>query len=242
MLAASAAIAAACSGGAAQPPAVAGSTPAPVATGSADQPSAVATGTGPEAAADWPTYHHDAARTGEANGLAPVNRLASAWQAKLGGAEYGQPGVRAAAGHRRPDPRRHRERHRLRAGRGQRAGGVVDVAGHAGTALATALRRHLPARHHRDHGLRPGDPPGVRRRGNHRRRPHAVRPGYRHREGGTQSRGGTAHRRSGGPPAAGRADPPGRLGVHPVRRPGRGLCAVRGRGGGRTHQRDRGHP
>jgi polyvinyl alcohol dehydrogenase (cytochrome) len=41
--------------------------------------------------ADWPTYHHDNARTGVAGQLAPVGTLRRAWQAKLDGAVYGQP-------------------------------------------------------------------------------------------------------------------------------------------------------
>ncbi len=41
--------------------------------------------------ADWPTYHHDNARTGVAPRLAPVGRLSWAWEAKLDGAVFGQP-------------------------------------------------------------------------------------------------------------------------------------------------------
>ncbi|MGA8521392.1 MAG: PQQ-binding-like beta-propeller repeat protein, partial [Pseudonocardiaceae bacterium] len=41
--------------------------------------------------ADWPTYHHDNARTGVAGQLAPLGTLRPAWQAKLDGAVYGQP-------------------------------------------------------------------------------------------------------------------------------------------------------
>jgi PQQ-like domain len=40
---------------------------------------------------DWPTYHHDNARTGVAAGLAPLGCLSRAWQARLDGAVYGQP-------------------------------------------------------------------------------------------------------------------------------------------------------
>ncbi|WP_336159420.1 outer membrane protein assembly factor BamB family protein [Amycolatopsis sp. VC5-11] len=43
------------------------------------------------AAGDWPTYHHDNARTGEAADLAPLGTLGTAWQATLDGAVYGQP-------------------------------------------------------------------------------------------------------------------------------------------------------
>jgi polyvinyl alcohol dehydrogenase (cytochrome) len=41
-------------------------------------------------ATDWPTYHHDNARTGAAN-LAPLGQLTVAWRAALDGAVYGQP-------------------------------------------------------------------------------------------------------------------------------------------------------
>ena len=40
---------------------------------------------------DWPTYHHDNARTGLASQLAPLGILGRAWQAPLDGAVYGQP-------------------------------------------------------------------------------------------------------------------------------------------------------
>jgi outer membrane protein assembly factor BamB len=40
---------------------------------------------------DWPTYHHDNARTGVAEGFAPLGTLSRAWQARLDGAVYGQP-------------------------------------------------------------------------------------------------------------------------------------------------------
>jgi outer membrane protein assembly factor BamB len=51
-------------------------------------------GTAPPAAvspADWPTYHHDNARTGVAGQLASLGTLRRAWQAQLDGAVYGQP-------------------------------------------------------------------------------------------------------------------------------------------------------
>jgi polyvinyl alcohol dehydrogenase (cytochrome) len=41
--------------------------------------------------ADWPTYHHDNARTGVADQLAALGTLRAAWQTKLDGAVYGQP-------------------------------------------------------------------------------------------------------------------------------------------------------
>ncbi len=43
------------------------------------------------AATDWPTYHHDNARTGVAAGFGTVTKLTTAWHAKLDGAVYGQP-------------------------------------------------------------------------------------------------------------------------------------------------------
>jgi polyvinyl alcohol dehydrogenase (cytochrome) len=41
--------------------------------------------------ADWPTYHHDNARTGVADQVAPLGTLRPAWQTRLDGAVYGQP-------------------------------------------------------------------------------------------------------------------------------------------------------
>jgi polyvinyl alcohol dehydrogenase (cytochrome) len=63
---------------------------------SAGPPSAGPPSAGPSAAAgltaaDWPTYHHDNARTGVAPDLPPVGTLRRAWQARLDGAVYGQP-------------------------------------------------------------------------------------------------------------------------------------------------------
>ncbi|MGV9297840.1 outer membrane protein assembly factor BamB family protein [Amycolatopsis sp. NPDC003676] len=43
------------------------------------------------AASDWPTYHRDNARTGDAADLAPLGTLGTAWQSTLDGAVYGQP-------------------------------------------------------------------------------------------------------------------------------------------------------
>jgi outer membrane protein assembly factor BamB len=40
---------------------------------------------------DWPTYHRDNARDGNATGLAPLSTLSVAWTAALDGAVYGQP-------------------------------------------------------------------------------------------------------------------------------------------------------
>ena len=42
-------------------------------------------------ARDWPTYHHDNARTGLAPGVPAPGRLAVAWTRELDGAVYGQP-------------------------------------------------------------------------------------------------------------------------------------------------------
>jgi outer membrane protein assembly factor BamB len=50
-----------------------------------------ATAPQPVTAADWPTYHHDNARTGVASGAAPLGSLSQAWSAHLDGAVYGQP-------------------------------------------------------------------------------------------------------------------------------------------------------
>jgi outer membrane protein assembly factor BamB len=41
--------------------------------------------------ADWPTYHHDNARTGVAGQFGPLGTLRRAWQTLLDGAVYGQP-------------------------------------------------------------------------------------------------------------------------------------------------------
>jgi outer membrane protein assembly factor BamB len=41
--------------------------------------------------ADWPTYHHDNARTGIAPGFPATTKVALGWTAKLDGAVYGQP-------------------------------------------------------------------------------------------------------------------------------------------------------
>jgi polyvinyl alcohol dehydrogenase (cytochrome) len=72
-----------CSASSGSPP------PAPPPMSSARPP-----GAAPPAAvgpADWPTYHHDNARTGVAGQLAPLGMLRRAWQAQLDGAVYGQP-------------------------------------------------------------------------------------------------------------------------------------------------------
>ena len=45
----------------------------------------------PVTARDWPMYHRDAARTGDAPGTPPAGHLALAWTRHLDGAVYGQP-------------------------------------------------------------------------------------------------------------------------------------------------------
>lgn len=87
-------LAAGCSGGSTTS---AGGEPSAVRTPSGAGPSpgtapASATRTPPPiTAADWPTYHHDAARSGHAPSATPVRRLSRAWAAKLDGAVYAQP-------------------------------------------------------------------------------------------------------------------------------------------------------
>ncbi|ATY13793.1 hypothetical protein CU254_27705 [Amycolatopsis sp. AA4] len=54
-------------------------------------PAAAAGHSRPVVASDWPTYHRDNARTGDAADLAPLGTLGMAWQATLDGAVYGQP-------------------------------------------------------------------------------------------------------------------------------------------------------
>ncbi|MFF5291989.1 cellulose binding domain-containing protein [Paractinoplanes globisporus] len=49
------------------------------------------TSTQPAGADDWPTYHRDNARDGNATNLAPLSTLSVAWTAALDGAVYGQP-------------------------------------------------------------------------------------------------------------------------------------------------------
>src|SRR4051812_20588847 len=60
----------------------------------ADRPTARVTGQAtvrPVTGADWPTYHHDNARTGVAPGFPAARSLSVAWRADLDGAVYGQP-------------------------------------------------------------------------------------------------------------------------------------------------------
>ncbi|WP_245665906.1 PQQ-binding-like beta-propeller repeat protein [Actinoplanes subtropicus] len=60
------------------PPAAA--SPAPTSAGAPSDP-----------AADWPTYHHDNARSGLGPAQPAATKLTAAWRAKLDGAVYGQP-------------------------------------------------------------------------------------------------------------------------------------------------------
>ncbi|GIH14667.1 hypothetical protein Raf01_28390 [Rugosimonospora africana] len=46
---------------------------------------------GPVGDADWPTYHHDNARTGVAPGFPTLGTASVAWTSRLDGAVYGQP-------------------------------------------------------------------------------------------------------------------------------------------------------
>jgi polyvinyl alcohol dehydrogenase (cytochrome) len=80
------AIVAGCSGGPDQPPVADPVVPPPSAT---DTTPATPGPTQPPA--DWPTYHHDNARTGAAPTLAPLGTLRRAWATGLDGAVYGQP-------------------------------------------------------------------------------------------------------------------------------------------------------
>ncbi|HEV7452425.1 MAG TPA: PQQ-binding-like beta-propeller repeat protein [Pseudonocardiaceae bacterium] len=62
--------------------------PAPPPMSSARPGTAAPAAVGP---ADWPTYHHDNARTGVAGQFGPLGTLRRAWQTLLDGAVYGQP-------------------------------------------------------------------------------------------------------------------------------------------------------
>ncbi|HEV2376823.1 MAG TPA: PQQ-binding-like beta-propeller repeat protein [Streptosporangiaceae bacterium] len=74
---------AACSGGTAPGPARTGRPPATT-------PAALSSGP-TDSSQDWPAYHRDAARTGDAPGLPPAGALSIAWRRTLDGAVYGQP-------------------------------------------------------------------------------------------------------------------------------------------------------
>ena len=61
----------------------------PTATSSSRPGEAAPATVGP---ADWPTYHHDTARSGVAPQMSPVgSALGVGWRAELDGAVYGQP-------------------------------------------------------------------------------------------------------------------------------------------------------
>jgi polyvinyl alcohol dehydrogenase (cytochrome) len=61
----------------------------PAATSPAPAPASAAAA--PDPAADWPTYHHDNARSGVGPARPAATKLTAAWRAKLDGAVYGQP-------------------------------------------------------------------------------------------------------------------------------------------------------
>jgi len=82
VLLAAAGLLAACSS---EEPALPAAAP-PVSAAASPLASAVPVGPG-----DWPTYHHDNARTGVAAAFPAPSSVAVAWQAKLDGAVYGQP-------------------------------------------------------------------------------------------------------------------------------------------------------
>jgi len=86
---AAAALAAGCTSGSSPHATASGGTGTATPTASATTASASPSAT--PAAADWPTYHRTADRTGFVPDLAPVHRLAPAWRARLDGAVYGQP-------------------------------------------------------------------------------------------------------------------------------------------------------
>ena len=89
-----ASLAVACGGGGAGSTAVSSGTPVPpqvtiLPGGPSPSPSAP----GPHALGpdDWPTYHRDNTRHGDAPNLAPRSALSVSWSARLDGAVYGQP-------------------------------------------------------------------------------------------------------------------------------------------------------
>ncbi|HKT01780.1 MAG TPA: PQQ-binding-like beta-propeller repeat protein [Rugosimonospora sp.] len=63
----------------------------PTVTETAPAPAPTASPAPSSPSTDWPTYHHDNARTGVAPGFAKVTKLSLAWKAPLDGAVYGQP-------------------------------------------------------------------------------------------------------------------------------------------------------
>ena len=178
-LGAAACLAAACAGGGIAASSASGSVAAPSRgdRGHGQRPS----GAPPRAlpAAAWPQFDQNAARTGVAAGLPAARALTTAWTAQLDGAVYGQPLVVGARGDRGDG-----ERHRLRDLPRDRQDGLARARRHPGAAVGPArVRRHLPARHHRDARLRPVQRPGLRRRGDDRVPPRAVRAVGDHRRG-----------------------------------------------------------
>ena len=82
-----------CTGGAAGSPAPASPSPSSASRSPSAAPSppvSPSPSTSP-AAGDWPTYHRDNARDGNAPDLAPLSTLSVNWSATLDGAVYGQP-------------------------------------------------------------------------------------------------------------------------------------------------------
>ncbi|GAA5186160.1 hypothetical protein GCM10023322_31800 [Rugosimonospora acidiphila] len=63
-------------------------TPSPTPTGASPTPSSSSP---PPSNGDWPTYHRDNTRAGNATDLAPLSTLSVNWNATLDGAVYGQP-------------------------------------------------------------------------------------------------------------------------------------------------------
>jgi polyvinyl alcohol dehydrogenase (cytochrome) len=74
-----------------QPPAAAPASTPPSSSGSAPSAGGPILGAPAQPGGDWPTYHHDNARTGQARDLAPLGTLRRAWTTELDGAVYGQP-------------------------------------------------------------------------------------------------------------------------------------------------------
>jgi len=57
----------------------------------ATSPAPASAGSASASAAEWPTYHHDNARSGLGPAQPAATKLTAAWRAKLDGAVYGQP-------------------------------------------------------------------------------------------------------------------------------------------------------
>jgi polyvinyl alcohol dehydrogenase (cytochrome) len=81
-----------CTGGVAGSPTPASPTPAsPPPSSASPGPSTSPSSSTPPTGADWPTYHRNNARDGNAPDLAPLSTLSVNWTATLDGAVYGQP-------------------------------------------------------------------------------------------------------------------------------------------------------